>query len=239
MNKQKQAVNNMFSSIAKKYDLANSWITFGLDSLWRKKLVQLSSPEQNARILDCATGTGLLAYAFLKTIGENGRVDAVDFCAAMLEQIKFKDPRFHCIKSDVMALPFSNQTFDITAIAYGLRNLPDTKKGLEEMARVTKSNGHLMVLETGAPSNPIMLPFLYLYFKWMMPLVGGWITKNPSAYKYLNKTSFNFPSGQRLINIFKSAGCFKEISYYPLLGGASFIYKAQVDHTQSKRLAKA
>ena len=228
---EKQTVNNMFSSIAKKYDLANSWITFGLDNVWRKKLVRISSPKKNARILDCATGTGLLAYAFVKAIGKDGRVDAVDFCTAMLEQIKFKDPRCHFTKADVMDLPFSNQTFDITAIAYGLRNLPDTKKGLKEMARVTKSNGYLMVLETGTPSNPIILPLLHLYCKWIMPLVGGWITKNPLAYKYLNQTSSSFPSGQKLIDIFKSTGCFKEVSCYPLMGGASFIYKAQVDHT--------
>jgi len=231
MDKQKKTVHDMFSSIAKRYDLANSWITFGLDNVWRKKLVYLSSPKKDVRILDCATGTGLLAYAFLKTIGKEGRVDAVDFCTAMLKQIKLKDPRFHFIKADVMTLPFSSQTFDITAIAYGLRNLPDTEKGLKEMARVTKPNGYLMVLETGTPSNPIMFPLLRLYCKWIMPLVGGWITKNLSAYKYLNQTSSHFPSGKKLIDIFKSTGCFKEISCYPLMGGASFIYKAQVHHT--------
>ena len=225
---EKQTVNSMFSSIAKKYDVANSWITFGLDNVWRKKLVRLSSPKKDARILDCATGTGLLAYAFLKALGKDGRVDAVDFCTAMLEQIQFKDPRFYLKKADVMALPFSNQSFDITSIAYGLRNLPNIEKGLEEMARVTKPNGYLMVLETGTPSNPIMLPLLHLYCKWIMPLVGGWVTGRYSAYKYLNQTSSNFPSGQKLIDIFKSTDCFKNVSCYPLMGGASFIYKAQV-----------
>ena len=225
-----EQINNIFSSIAKKYDLANSFLTFGLDNVWRKKLVRLSSPKTSARILDCATGTGLLSYAFLKLIGKEGRVDAVDFCEAMLKQIKFQDTRFHAVKADVMALPFSDQIFDITSIAYGLRNLPDIEKGLKEMARVTKSNGYLMVLETGRPLNPLMLPFLRFYFKWIVPLVGGWITKNPSAYKYLNQTSSEFPSGQKLINIFKNTGCFKSISCYPLMGGASFIYKAQVYH---------
>ncbi len=224
-------VKTIFSSIANKYDLANSVLTFGLDDLWRKKLVHLSSPKKDAHILDCATGTGLLASAFLKVLGKDGRVDAIDFCTAMLEQVKFEDPRCYFTKADVMNLPFSNQTFDITAIAYGLRNLPDIEKGLKEMARVTKSNGFLMVLETGEPSNPIMLPLLRLYFKWIVPLVGGWITGRSSAYKYLNQTSSNFPSGQKLINIFKSTGCFKNISCHSLMGGASFIYKAQVYHT--------
>ena len=228
MEDQKKSVNNMFTSIAKKYDLANSWLTFGLDNVWRKKLVRLASPKTSAHILDCAAGTGLLAYAFLKAIGKDGRVSAVDFCQAMLDQIKFKDPRFHFVQADVMRLPFSSQTFDITAIAYGLRNLPDIEKGLKEMARVTKSKGYLMVLETGRPSNPVMLPFIRLYCKWIVPLAGGWITKNPSAYKYLNKTSAEFPSGQKLINIFKNTECFKDIACYPLMGGASFIYKAQI-----------
>ena len=118
----------MFSSIAEKYDLANSVLTLGLDRVWRNKLVRLSSPKQDAHILDCATGTGLLAHAFLKSLGEKGRVKGVDFCENMLAQIKFKDDRLCFTNADVMNLPFSNQTFDITAIAYGLRNLPDTGK---------------------------------------------------------------------------------------------------------------
>ncbi len=218
----------MFSSIAEKYDLANSVLTLGLDRVWRNKLVRLSSPKQDAHILDCATGTGLLAHAFLKSLGEKGRVKGVDFCENMLAQIKFKDDRLCFTNADVMNLPFSNQTFDITAIAYGLRNLPDTGKGLTEMARVTKSGGLLMILETGKSSHPILSPFLRFYFKRVVPLAGGWITKNPSAYKYLNQTSSQFPSGQTLINIFKNTGCFKNIYCYPLMGGASFIYKAQV-----------
>lgn len=226
--KKEQFVEKMFSSIAPRYDKANSILTFGLDSLWRKKLVRLSCISKDSRILDCATGTGKLAFCFSRNLSEKGRVDAIDFCSNMLEQIQTKDSKVHFQKADIMNLPFSSNTFHVTSIAYGLRNLSDIEKGVMEMARVTRPGGFLMILETGSSFHPIMAPFLNFYFKKIVPCLGGWITGNPQAYKYLYESSFNFPSREELIDILKKTRCFKHISFFSLLGGASFIYKAEV-----------
>ena len=228
-NKEEQ-IKKIFSSIAPRYDLANSLLTFGLDQLWRKKLVKLSEPQPDHFILDCASGTGKLAFKFLEKLEDKGKVIGVDFCENMLSQIKFKDPRLRFEKANMLELPFPDQKFHITSVAYGLRNLSDLEKGLKEMARVTKNKGCLMALETGKPTNKFLRPFIQIYFNKIMPSLGGWITGDKSAYDYLNQSSENFPSGPDMIEIFKSTDCFSKISFYPLLGGVSFIYKAIVKH---------
>ena len=223
-------IKEIFSSIAKKYDFANRIFTLGLDQIWREKLVILSAVSKDTQVLDCATGTGPLAKAFLEQLGPHGRVVAVDFCDEMLKQVPFQDSRCIFQTENVLNLSFKNQIFDVTSIAYGLRNLSNMEKGLKEMARVTKSGGYLMVLETGRPQSPIMKPLVSFYCQFIMPILGWLITGNLKAYKYLNSSSAVFPSGESMIQKFKSTGCFKNITYYPLMGGASFIYKAQVQH---------
>ncbi len=225
---QEKTVKKIFSSIAKKYDWANSVFTLGLDQRWRKKLVDLSSISKDAQVLDCATGTGALAKSFLEQLGPHGKILAVDFCEEMLKQVPFQDPRCSFRKENVLSLSFEDQTFDITSIAYGLRNLSDMEKGIKEMARVTKSGGYLMILETGRPQNPILRPFVDFYCWFIMPILGWMITGNFQAYKYLNNSSAVFPSGEEMVQKLKSTGCFKSISFHSLIGGVSFIYKAQV-----------
>ena len=219
-------VKNIFSSIAHRYDLANSLLTFGMDSSWRKKVVRFSQVSKDSCVLDCATGTGKLAFEFLNHLGEQGKAVGVDFCEDMLNQIQKKDARVSFQKADILNLPFSDKTFDVTSIAYGLRNLSDMEKGIKEMARVTKK--FLMILETGAPSNIFLRPLIRLYTSLVVPLLGGLVTGNFSAYRYLNSSSKNFPSDQEMILLLKQTNCFKNVECFPLLGGASFIYKAEV-----------
>lgn len=224
--KTEKKIKNIFSSIANRYDRANSVLTFGMDSLWRKKVVVLSQVSKKSSVLDCATGTGRLAFEFLNHLGEQGRVVGIDFCEEMLKQIKKQDSRMTFQKADILNLPFSNRTFDVTSIAYGLRNLSDQEKGIKEMARVTRK--FVMILETGVPTNVFLRPLIRLYTSLIVPLLGGLVTGNFSAYRYLNRSSKNFPSGQKMISLLKQTNCFKSVECFPLLGGASFIYKAQV-----------
>lgn len=226
--KKPNSIHNMFASIASSYDVANSVLTFGLDSYWRKKLIRLSEVSPDAHVLDCATGTGKLAFEFLNSLNSKGRVVGIDFCQEMLDQIKDHPAQIQFQKADVLSLPFADQTFNITSIAYGLRNLSDYKKGLAEMARVTKSKSYVMVLETGKPSASIIAPFLSLYMRVIIPILGGLISGNTSAYKYLHKSSLNFPSREKLIQIFQDTDCYNQVECFPLFFGASYIYRAQV-----------
>ena len=195
-----------------------------MDSLWRKKLVAWSHPPLNANILDCACGTGALALEFTRGLGSKVQVTAVDFCEDMLFQAP-KHKRIKFLKADINQLPFADHSFDVCAIAYGLRNTESLEKTLSEMSRVTKSGGKVLILETGnGPFFPLY-PFFYLYFNFIMPCIGGWITGQKQAYQYLQKSSLNFPARKQMLKIMQNTGFFKHCEYKSLFFGASFIYR--------------
>ena len=228
MSKSKEEIKKIFSSIALKYDRANRAITLGMDRGWRKKLVRWSAPIPSAKVLDCATGTGDLALEFQKQLNPQSHITGVDFCKEMLDQAEKKTKNIkniHFQQADVEELPFADHSFDICSIAYGLRNMKDPIKALKEMARVLKPGGVLIILETGQPG--ILKPFFYLYFRYIVPFVGGKVTGQASAYKYLQESSLLFPSRKNLLKIMKKTGFFQKYTYKTLFLGAGFLYKAQ------------
>lgn len=228
-----EKIHTLFSSIAGGYDRANDWMTFGLAHSWRKALVRLSHVKPGDRVLDCATGTGDLAIEFKKAVGPSGHVVGSDFCAEMLAyapakaQAKKLSVTFE--QADAMNLPYENASFDVVSIAYGIRNVSDPIKALREMARVCKPGGRVMILETGDTHLPLLRGAMKFYFKNIVPRIGGWITGRPQAYDYLNNSSLNFPSRERFVNMIHSTGCFHRVTYRSLMGGASFIYRADIN----------
>ena len=214
-----------------------------MDAKWRRKLVKWSEAPLTGKILDCATGTGALAFEFQKQLGSEAQITAVDFCEEMLEQANQINATFFtespCRKNirfqfaDIHRLPFQDKKFDVCSIGYGLRNAEDPIKALKEMARVTKSGGTVMILETGDKPFSLLYPFFYFYFRYIVPHIGGWLTGQKSAYEYLQKSSRHFPSRHFLLNLMKETNCFSKYEYKSLFFGASFIYKAQVSHPQS------
>ncbi len=247
-------VKKIFSSIAKHYDLANKVITFGRDQAWRDELVTLSDVSKGKegkgiegfQILDCATGTGMLAFAFLKALGRNAKmrtgakIIGIDFCSKMLEQAqknleKLKKKKevlceIYFKPADIHSIPFSDNTFDVSTIAYGLRNTQKPLQVLKEMARVTKPEGYVLILETGHNHSFLFRAIFNLYFRFIMPIMGGLITGKKSAYQYLQQSSFDFPSGRDFLHSMQQTKCFKKLEYKTLFLGASFIYKAQVSN---------
>ncbi|MBT4761287.1 MAG: bifunctional demethylmenaquinone methyltransferase/2-methoxy-6-polyprenyl-1,4-benzoquinol methylase UbiE [Bdellovibrionaceae bacterium] len=225
-------IKGLFNSISTNYDLANHVITLGLLTAWRKKFIKLSGAQEGNSVLDCATGTGDLALEFKKVVGDSGRVIGSDFSEGMLKLAPLKakaqnlDIQFEL--GDVTQLQHEDNCFDITSIGYGIRNVVDPKLGLSEMARVTKSGGYVMVLETGENQNPVVRPFIKLYFNYVVPTLGAIANSNKGAYKYLNQSSGKFPCEADFVRLMETTGLFSKIKYYPLMGGASYIYKAQV-----------
>lgn len=222
-------IKSLFSSVAHGYDKANDVMTFGLAHRWRKLLVAWSRVQVGDQVLDCATGTGDLAIQFKKAVGPQGDVIGTDFCAEMLRQAPPKAQNQNLAiqfqLADAMDLPFLDGRFDVASIAYGIRNVSDPQKAISEMARVVKSGGRVMVLETGdAPENGLKKAYEF-YFKNIIPRIGGWVTGQRSAYEYLNRSSRGFPSRERFLEIMQSTNAFKACEYQVLFGGASFIYK--------------
>jgi demethylmenaquinone methyltransferase/2-methoxy-6-polyprenyl-1,4-benzoquinol methylase len=225
-------IKNLFGSISSTYDLANDVITLGMAQGWRKKLVQWSDVKKGGQVLDCASGTGDLALEFKKVVGPEGRVVSSDFCAEMLNIGKVKaqkeklDIEFEI--ADAMQMSFPNNQFDVTTMAYGIRNVKDPFRAIVEMARVTKPNGKVLILETGEVTNPVLGPAIQVYFKHIVPRLGGLVSGNRKAYEYLNQSSSVFPCREEFIAIMAETNKFKKLEYKTLFGGASYLYKGIV-----------
>lgn len=225
-------IKSLFASVADGYDRANAAMTFGMDRLWRRKVVAWSDVPPGSKVLDCATGTGDLALEFKRAAGPSGYVVGTDFCASMLAKAPAKaleaglDVKFQL--ADVLDLPFADGSFDICSIAYGIRNVSDPKRALKEMARVVKSGGRVMVLETGDQQTPALKPFMKFYTERIVPRLGGWITGKRGAYEYLNRSSRGFPSRNKFMEWMRTTGAYSQVEYRSLFGGASFIYRGVV-----------
>ena len=225
-------IREMFSSIAHRYDKTNTYLSAGIHHLWRKKLVNMSKAKPGDSVLDCATGTGDLAIAFKKCVGNSGHVIGTDFCPEMLASAPAKAEKAGCPirfeEADVTNLQFQDKRFDITSIAFGIRNVSYPIKALQEMARVTKPGGSVMILEFGQPSLPVWKDIYFFYSHTLLPKIGGWLTGASDAYSYLEKSSASFPCNEAFIQLCREADCFSEIEMKSLTGGVAYMYKARV-----------
>lgn len=221
-------IKELFGGIASTYDTANDVITFGMARSWRKRLVKMSGVKPGMKVLDCATGTGDLAINFKEVVGKRGRVIGTDFCKEMIELAPQKAAKKNLDISfklgDVTQLDFRDDKFDISSIAYGIRNVDDPQQGIREMARVTKPGGKVMILETGKITAPILKHLIPFYFNKVVPLLGGLVSGNRAAYQYLNKSSSQFPCRDQFTDIMRSTNSFKSVTYKSIMGGASYIY---------------
>lgn len=226
-----EKVRKMFADIADDYDRVNSILSFGVHHAWRARTVQLSGAGEGDHILDCASGTGDLAIAFKEKVGEKGYVLGTDFCREMIELAPGKAEKHNLDidfeLADAMDLPYDDNRFDIASIAFGIRNVDDPVKALQEMARVVKPGGRVTVLEFGQPKGILKFPY-ELYSQYIMPTLGGWISGNREAYTYLPKTSAEFPAGEKFIELMKKSGSFTSQMFDRLTGGIAYVYVGTV-----------
>ena len=211
------AVEATFSSVAKRYDLANHWLSGGIDFYWRNRLVQLAKKNNPIDILDLATGSGDVLFALRKGLGDQVKLTGLDFCEPMLEQARKKRVVRGLGKStnqfmhgDCLALPFEDESFDLITIAFGLRNLANRAKGLAEMQRVLRPGGRLIILEFTQPYFWFR-PFYYLYLQGILPWVARWLTGDRDAYLYLGTSIAGFPNREELCKEIEQVG-FSKVS---------------------------
>lgn len=204
----KADVRAMFNSIADRYDLINSALSFGIDKLWRKQLLKMVKGQKFAAALDVATGTGAFIPALAKI---SSSVTGVDLAPGMLKKAekmiaKLSLRNVRVREDDALKLQDGDNSFDLITVAFGVRNFEDLSSGLREMKRVLQPGGQLLVLEFGRPINPLMA-FLYRWYsEHIVPFVGGIISGDRAAYSYLNRTSMRFPCGHDFVKIVEAEG---------------------------------
>ncbi len=224
-------IRSMFSTLARRYDRANTVLSAGIHHLWRRSMVRWSGAGPGDRVLDCATGTGDLAFAFKRVVGDEGVVVGMDFCEAMLDVAQQKarrrglDVRFEA--ADVMSLPHDTDSFDFAAIAFGIRNVSDAVQGLREMGRVTRPDGRVLVLEFGQVEAPVLKQVYNLYARKFLPRIGGWVTGHRRAYDYLKASSSRMECREAFLARMAETGTLKDPEYRPLMGGVAFMYRAR------------
>ncbi len=226
MHKKKQ-IAEMFDKIAGKYDFMNHLLSFRVHVLWRKKAVALLKYNSPKKILDVATGTGAFAISAMKLNPE--KITGIDISEEMMkvgrEKIKNKkfQDRIELMKGDSENLPFEENSFDAITVGFGVRNFENLEKGLNEMHRVLKPNGKVVVLEFSKVKSFPLKQLYNLYFRFITPAIGKLFAKDKTAYSYLPESVSAFPDGEDFRTILKQRG-FRETKCYPLTFGIASIY---------------
>lgn len=217
-----QVVRAMFSAIAARYDLANHLLSGGLDFFWRRRAARLIQGWRPNRILDIATGSGDLALT-LRAACPDALVVGADFCLPMLQVARRKGVP-HLVTADGLALPFAEGVFDVVTVAFGLRNMASWPGALQEMLRVVRPGGHVLILDFSLPRPPLL--WLYRpYLHHVLPRVAALLTREKAAYEYLGESIENFPSGTAMCALLTNAG-FEQPVCEPLSGGIVSLYTA-------------
>jgi demethylmenaquinone methyltransferase/2-methoxy-6-polyprenyl-1,4-benzoquinol methylase len=200
-------VQQMFGRVAGRYNLMNRLMTFGQDMRWRRFVVQQAKLPARGKLLDLATGTGDIAFEALKAVPDLQAVGA-DFALPMMRvgQQQPLGKRVQWSAADALNLPFPDDTFDAVTSGYLVRNVIDIPRTFAEQLRVLKPGGRIVVLDTCPPPHNMFRPFILIYLKGVIPLLGRIISPDPGAYQYLPESTQAFKTPHELAQIMRQAG---------------------------------
>ena len=221
-------VKEIFSTITGKYDFLNHLLSLRRDVAWRHFAIKKMRFFHTNRFLDVACGTGdlsinaCLKHRHIKAFG-------VDFVFPMVtvgkEKVEKKglSGQLSFMQGNALRLPFHDDAFDVTGMAFGIRNIPDRTKALREMLRVTVPGGQIMILEMTFIQNSFFKLFYYIYLNYLLPLMAKVFSQNAAAYYYLADSIMNFPSPGEFAKIMQETGM-AEVKIYPLTFGITCLY---------------
>jgi len=220
-NPSRQDVWKMFDIISPTYDRINRILSLGMDQRWRKKVTQFLPERKALKILDLATGTGDQVLALLNSKVSIHSIKGIDLSTEMLELAKKKvGDKAQFIHADAEKLPFKDKSFDAATFSFGIRNVGAPLASLKEIHRVLNPKGRCLILEFSLPPKPIRGFFLF-YLRHILPRVGGLLSRETAAYRYLNQTIEHFPSGKDFCLIMKEAGFIRLRAIPMALGGVT------------------
>jgi demethylmenaquinone methyltransferase/2-methoxy-6-polyprenyl-1,4-benzoquinol methylase len=223
-------VEKQFDRIANRYDLANDAISFGMHRLWKARAISELCDgvnAENAKFLDVCCGTGDLALS-IKHNPRAANVTGLDFSENMLSVARRRAQKagekndaqsIEWIRGDAQALPFEDDTFNGAINSFGLRNLTDLQKGINEMARVVKPRARVINLDLGHSEVPLFAPLFAFFFRYLVPIIGEILQKDKSAYTYLPESLTTYPKPDGITKIFQQAGLV-DIKHVPLAMGS-------------------
>ena len=230
-------IQSMFNDIAPTYDFLNHFMSFGFDLRWRRKAIELLDEKRGGIFLDIATGSGDLALDALRL--SPLQIVASDFAFTMLEVFREKKKKhargtlIQLLSCNALDLPFSEDTFDVTMVAFGVRNFADRNVALREMHRVLKPEGILLILELTMPEIAVIKQLYTMYATKVLPHLGKIVSRHRSAYSYLPVSIAQFPSRAEFLAMMNAAG-FRETTAIPLnLGIATLFLGTKIMHLAS------
>ena len=224
----KKFVGDVFTSVAKNYDVMNDAMSFGMHRLWKKILVELASIGEDDYILDIASGTGDISKLISKEY-PNSNIFMSDINYEMLDEGRNRaiDESFsrncHFCQLSGEELPFKDNTFDVITVGFGLRNFTDKEKGLKEMKRCLKKNGKLLVLEFSKPINPVFSKIYDWYSFNVLPKLGSLLANDSDSYQYLAESIRMHPDQDKLKNMMQTVGL-NNCKFFNLLNGIVAIH---------------
>jgi demethylmenaquinone methyltransferase/2-methoxy-6-polyprenyl-1,4-benzoquinol methylase len=230
LDKREPRIRRMFGAIAPRYDLLNHLLSFNVDRWWRWRTTRLAPPRDEAPILDVCTGTGDLALAYDRAAAGRVPVFGSDFCLPMLLPAREKalrraaEGRVRFVEADTQRLPFPSDMFQLVTVAFGLRNVTDTDKGLAEMVRVARPGGRIAILEFSRPRGWLFGRLYRFYFRRILPTVGQFLADNrDDAYSYLPASVLEFPDGEDLAAKLRGHGL-EDVHWHPFTFGIATLY---------------
>lgn len=219
-------IQQMFDSIAGRYDFLNHFLSLGRDIRWRKKAVRLIKEKANLRALDLCGGTGDFLREIQKKLTLSPESAVGDFSYGMLAECQKKFPGFNVVQLDAMGTPLPEKTYDVVVNGFGMRNLDVTQTGIQEAFRLLDDEGQFITLEFFKPTNPFNLFFYKILAPAFIPILGALFSNQRSAYEYLVNSIRGFLTVQEYAGLCEKAG-FKVKKIHPCDGGIAYIVVAE------------
>ncbi len=225
----KDQVATMFDQISGRYDLLNRILSVGIDKGWRKKALKELKSNQPKNLLDVATGTADVALMAAKELKSLEQITGIDISAGMLDYGRVKiaakglGKKINLLQADSASIPAETNTFDAATVSFGVRNFEKLEAGLQEIHRILKPGGKLVVLEFSRPTNKLVRIVYQLYMRFITPSIGKWFSKNRDAYAYLDESIRKFPEGEQFIDVLHRTG-YQHPYFKPLSFGICTIY---------------
>lgn len=222
--KRAERVEDLFATIAPQYDRINDLQSFWMHRAWKRRLIRMANVKLGERALDVCCGTGDIATALARA---GAITTGLDFSKAMLEVADARNRKTQIsnlkfIQGDAQKLPFDDNTFDVVTIGYGLRNLASFDRGVEELHRVTKPGGRLLVLDFGKPNNTLWRSLYFSYLKFFVPVFGKLFCGDSATHAYIYESLLAYPAQKGVAARMKELGC-KDVRIVNLVGGAMSI----------------